>query len=104
MDLLEILKDKKAIIQAYLRILLDSKTIPGLRKMNESQETNLEVKVKILTEIVANQQADMKKMAATLLVYSQGTNFDSDIAGALAKMGRGEEALKAMFESKLNGR
>lgn len=72
--------------------------------MAESREMQLEAKVKILTEAVANQQADMKKMAAALLLYTQSNEFDSSLFEALNKMGKGNEALKTMFDNKLNGR
>jgi len=103
MDLLEILKDKKSVITSFIRILSDEKTVPGLRKMKESKETDIETQVKILTEVVANQQAEMKKMAAALLVYTQSSSFDTDIAQSLNKMGKGQEALRTMFENKLKG-
>lgn len=39
-----------------------------------------------------------------LLVYASGDNYTGDTAKVLSKMGRGEEALRAMFDQKMRGR
>jgi hypothetical protein len=101
MDILNILKDKKPVLTSFLRILSDEKTIPGLRKLKVSQETDLETKVKILCDVVANQQSDMKKIVSILLIYAQSKSFDSDAVTYLNKIGKGEEAIKTMFENLL---
>jgi len=104
MDLLAILKDKKSVIASLIKTLSDSTLIINLRKMNEKSDLSLESKVKILTEVVANQQSQIKQMSAILLIYSQSSDFDVHTAQALNKMGKGEEALRTMFDAKLNGK
>ena len=104
MDLLALLKDKKSVIASFIKTLSDKTLTVNLRKMNVNSEMSLESKVKIMTEVVANQQVQIKQMSAALLIYAQSNDFDVHTAQALAKMGRGEEALKTMFEQKLNGR
>jgi len=103
MDLLSILKDKKSVIASLIKTLSDSTLIVNLRKMNEKTDISLESKVKILTEVAANQQSQIKQMSAILLIYSQSSDFDVHTAHTLNKMGRGNEAMKAMFDAKLNG-
>jgi len=100
MDILDILKDKSAIIKELLKTACDSEKITkGLRSLKDSE--NIDFKVEKLIEITANQNIQISQLSLVLLCYAQSTSFDTDVAIMLNKMGRGEEALKQMFENKL---
>jgi hypothetical protein len=103
MDIADMLKDKKDVIKFLLKTIeTNSKMTQGLRGLKTSQ--NEHFKTEKLLEVVANQGEQIKHMSLLLLCYSQGCNFDSDIAIMMNKMGRGEEALKQMFKNKMDGR
>lgn len=96
-----LLKNKEEVIKFLLdTIKTSSKMSNGLRKLKDSD--NEEFKTEKLLEVVANQSAQIKHLTLLLLCYSQGSNFDVDVAMMLNKMGRGKEVLKHMFENKLN--
>jgi len=101
MDLLDILKNKESVIRTLLKALNDSdKYTEGLKSMKErgfSQDGMLE---KVIA-VSAAQSQQIKAISLIALVYAQGGNFDQDVATALNKMGRGEEALRAMLDKKL---
>ena len=45
-----------------------------------------------------------QRLLMLIMVYVSGDNYQSDVAHALVKMGRGEEALQEMFKQKMSGR
>lgn len=102
-DLLEILKDKRQVIKFLLKTIdKNQNACNGIRKI--SGNDNLNYKVTKTMEVVANQSLQIKSLSLLLLVYTQSDSFDVDIAKMLAKMGKGDEALKQMFKNKMEGR
>lgn len=102
MDILNLLKDKKDVIKFLMKTIeTNGKMATGLRKIKSSE--NEKFKTEKLLEVVANQSEQIKHLSLLLLCYSQGGNFDVDVATMMNKMGRGNEALKQMFKNKMNG-
>jgi len=103
MDILNLLKDKKEVISFLLQTIeSNAKMSTGLRSMMQKNVSN-DVKTQKLIEVVANQSIQIKHLSLLLLIYTQGSNFDSDTATMMMKMGRGEEALQQMFKNKMEG-
>ncbi len=69
----------------------------------EMTEANIRQKFKTMMKVVNYQNNIITKLLYLNLVYMQGSNFDSDVGTALSKMGKGEEALKAMLNKKMKG-
>ncbi len=102
-DIANLLRDKKGLIAYILKAIESSqKNAIGLRSMKErgwSQEGMLD---KVI-EVTAIQADQIKHLALVALISVQSSDFDSDVAKMMMKMGRGDEALKMMFDKKLNG-
>lgn len=104
MDILNLLKDKSKVVKFLLQTIENSDSmiegISGFSKNDNSDKFKLDT----IIRISKNQSIQIKQLASILIVYTQSSNFDGDMAGMAIKMGKGEEALKQMFENKLNGK
>lgn len=102
-DIVNLLKDKKALIKYILDMITSSEkfaqNLPQLRDRGWSEQGMLD---KVI-EVTAIQSQQIKHLALIALLVSQSHDFDSMIAEMMMKMGRDEEALKAMFEARLKG-
>ena len=102
-DILNLLKDKKALIKYILGMITSSEkfaqNLPQLRDRGWSEQGMLDK----LIEITTIQSQQIKHLALVALLISQSRDFDSMISEMMIKMGRGDEALKAMFEARLKG-
>ena len=58
---------------------------------------------KNLMVIIQMQSKDLLNLSYLSLIYMQGSNFDIDVARMLIKLGKGGEALEAMFKNKMDG-
>ncbi|MBE9489019.1 MAG: hypothetical protein IMY67_01875 [Bacteroidetes bacterium] len=101
MDILDLLKDKKGVIDFLLETIdTNAKSSEGLRKIANIEDEKR--KTQILLEVVANQSVQIKSISVLLLCYAQGSNFDSDISTMMIKMGRGREAVQQLFKNKFD--
>ena len=57
-----------------------------------------------MIEITAIQSQQIKHLALVALLLTQSNDFDAMVGQMMIKMGRGEEALSAMFDAKLKGK
>lgn len=100
-DILNLLKDKSALLKYILGMIASSdkfsRNIPHLRERGWSEQGMLD---KVL-EVTAIQSAQIKHLALVSLLLVQSDDFDAMVGKLMVKMGRGDEALRAMFESKL---
>ncbi len=100
-DILNLLKDKSALLKYILGMIASSdkfsRNIPLLRERGWSEQGMLD---KVL-EVTAIQSAQIKHLALVSLLLVQSDDFDAMVGKLMVKMGRGDEALRAMFESKL---
>ncbi len=103
-DIVNLLKDKTALIKYILGMILSSEkfaaNLPQLREKGWSEQGMLD---KVI-EITAIQSQQIKHLALVALLVVQSSDFDGHVADMMIKMGRGEEALKAMFDAKLKGK
>lgn len=103
-DIVNLLKDKKALIKYILDTITVSekfvKNLPQLRERGWSENGMLD---KVI-EISAIQSNQIKHLALIALLITQSNDFDTMVCQMMIKMGRGEEALKAMFDAKLKGK
>ena len=99
-DIVNLLKDKKALIKYILDTITVSEkfvqNLPQLRERGWSEKGMLD---KVI-EISAIQSNQIKHLALIALLITQSTDFDTMVGQMMIKMGRGEEALKAMFDAK----
>lgn len=107
--LLDLLKDKKQAIKLVIDMLDRSQKEyssleKGINMLNggASQATKIDCIQKLMI-ITQRQSMDIVNLSSILLIYLQSQNFDTDTAHLLVKMGKGEEALKTMFNNKLKG-
>lgn len=104
MDILNLLKDKSSVLKFLLQTVENSNLMAdGLNGFDKNDNSD-KFKIDTLVRISRNQSIQIKQLASILIVYTQSSNFDSDMARMAIKMGKGEEALKQMFENKLNGK
>ena len=103
-DIVNLLKDKTALIRYIYNTILSSdkfaQNLPQLREKGWSEQGMLD---KVI-EITAIQSQQIKHLALVALLVVQSSDFDGHVADMMIKMGRGEEALKAMFDAKLKGK
>lgn len=102
-DIINLLKDKSGLLKYILDMISSSeKFSTGLRSMKErgwSQEGMLD---KVI-EVSAIQSQQLKHVALVMLLLVQSDDFTTMVAKLMIKMGRGQEALKAMLDEKLKG-
>ena len=103
-DIINLLKDKSALVRYLLNMIMSSEkfsqNLPLLREKGWTEKGMLD---KVI-EITAIQSQQMKHLALVALLIAQSSDFDVMVGHMLQKMGRGEEALQAMFEAKLKGK
>ena len=103
-DIINLLRDKTALIKYLLGMIQSSEKfaqhLPHLREKGWSEQGMLD---KVI-EITAIQSQQMKHLALVALLIAQSSDFDVMVGHMLQKMGRGQEALNAMFEAKLKGK
>ena len=112
-DIVSLLKGmmsgKEEIIQALAKgIENTSKTQNGIGKVKDSvlenpSEENLRKQLHITMKSLETQSTFVNQLALICLVYVTGSNYTSDIAQALTKLGHGQDALKEMFRQKMKG-
>lgn len=102
-DFMNLLNDKSALLKYILNMIASSeKFTNGLKSMKERGWTQEGMLDKVV-EISAIQSQQMKHLALVCLLLVQSREFDQMVASLAIKMGRGEEALNAMFDARLKG-
>lgn len=101
---LNLIRDKKYLI-AYLMQQMQTSvkiadTLPQLRERGWSEHGIVDK----LTEITALQSKQILTLTQLMLIYTQDDAFSTHVAKMLNKMGRGEDALRAMFDAKMNSK
>ena len=103
-DIVNLLKDKTALIKYLIGMIQSSEkfavNLPQLREKGWSEQGMLD---KVI-EITAIQSRQIKYLALVALLLVQSRDFDTMVGHMMIKMGRGEEALKAMFDAKMKGK
>ena len=103
-DIVNLLKDKTALIMYLLGMIQSSEkfavNLPQLRGKGWSEHGMLD---KVI-EITAIQSQQIKHLALVAMLVVQSSDFDAHVGEMMIKMGRGEEALKAMLDAKLKGK
>ena len=103
-DIVNLLKDKTELIKYLIGMIQSSEkfavNLPQLREKGWSEQGMLD---KVI-EITAIQSQQIKHLALVALLLVQSSDFDTMVGRMMVKMGRGEEALKAMFDAKLKGK
>lgn len=103
-DIVNLLKDKSALIKYLIGMIQSSEkfavNLPQLREKGWSEQGMLD---KVI-EITAIQSQQIKHLALVAFLVVQSSDFDGHVGEMMVKMGRGEEALKAMFDAKLKGK
>lgn len=102
-DIANLLRDKKALIKYILDTITSSdkfaQNLPQLRERGWSEKGMLD---KVI-EITAIQSQQIKHLALVALLLTQSRDFDTMVGQMMIKMGRGDEAINAMFDAKLKG-
>jgi len=109
--ILAFVKDKRLVLEGLTDSLTKTDTnLRGLEKFIESigkadmgNEANIRNKFRTLMKVQRDQNNMLKQLLLINLIYASAGNFTADSAQMANKLGLGEEALKAMFESKLKG-
>lgn len=101
--ILSLLKDKAGLLQYIAEVMFtadrDTRGLLGMKERGFSTEGMLDNVLKV----TAKQSQQLKHLALIAFMAVQSRDFDVQVALLMNKMGRGEEALKAMFENKLKG-
>lgn len=103
-DIVNLLKDKTALVSYLLNTIQSGeKFAVNLPQMRENGWTEKGMLDKVI-EISAIQSQQIKHLALVALLLVQSRDFDKMVGDMMIKMGRGDEALKAMFEAKMKGK
>lgn len=103
-DIANLLTDKKALIKYIINMITSSeKFAQNLPQMRERGWTEKGMLDKVI-EITAIQSQQIKHLALIAMITVQSSDFDGNVGEMMVKMGRGGEALKAMFDAKLKGK
>ena len=103
-DIANLLTDKKALIKYIINMITSSeKFAQNLPQMRERGWTEKGMLDKVI-EITAIQSQQIKHLALIAMITVQSSDFDGNVGEMMIKMGRGGEALKAMFDAKLKGK
>ena len=103
-DIVNLLKDKTALVSYLLNTIQSSeKFAVNLPQMREKGWTEKGMLDKVI-EISAIQSQQIKHLALVALLLVQSRDFDKMVGDMMIKMGRGDEALKAMFDAKMKGK
>ena len=101
-DIVNLLKDKKALIKYILDMITSSEkfsqNLPQLREKGWSEQGMID---KVI-EITAIQSQQIKHLALIALLLVHSKEFDSIIAHTMMEMGRGQEALQELLRRKMN--
>ena len=73
--------------------VIDNPSEDNLRKMLKTTMSSLETQSKAINQLVL-----------ICIVYASNSNYTSDIAQTLNKLGHGKEAMQAMFKQKMEGK
>lgn len=113
-DIVSLLKGmmsgKEDVILALVRGIENSAKIQnGVAKVKDSvlenpSEENLRKQLHVTMKSLETQSAFINQLALICLVYVTGSNYTSDIAQSLIKLGHGQDALKEMFNQKMKGK
>ncbi len=102
-DIVNLLKDKKGLIKYIIdTITVSEKFMQNLPKLRERGWSEKGMLDKVI-EISAIQSSQIKHLALIALLVTQSRDFDTMIGQMMIKMGRGDEALQAMFDAILKG-
>lgn len=102
-DIVNLLRDKSALIKFLLNAIMASqKNAVGLCSMKQNGWTQAGMLDKVI-EVTAIQSKQIQTLSLIALLMCTSRDFDTMVAEMMMKMGRGDEALKAMFEAKMNG-
>ena len=100
-DIVNLLNDKSALLKYILNMITSSEkfseNLPLMRDKGWSEQGMLD---KVI-EVTSIQSQQIKHLGLIALVLAQSDDFDVMIGHMLNKMGRGEEALRAMINAKL---
>jgi hypothetical protein len=108
---IQFLKDKPAAMNTLfddLQRLISLNT--GLSKFltnideEEMNEENVRQKIRTIMRVVKSQNSMLIKFITLLIAYTQGKNFENDIAVLLQKFGKGDEALEILLDNKSKGK
>lgn len=103
-DIVNLLKDKEALIRYILDMIMSSekfaKNLPQMRQRGWSEQGMLD---KVI-EITAIQSQQIKHLALVAMISVQSNDFNTAVGQMMIKMGRGEDALKAMLDAKFKGK
>ncbi len=100
---------KEDVIQALAKGIENTSRIQnGISKVKDSvlenpSEENLRKQLHITMKSLETQSTFVNQLALICLVYVTGSNYTSDIAQALIKLGHGKEAVQEMFRQKMQG-
>lgn len=106
---MDMLKNKDKILSSILKdIDTSDKNMKSFEKLcalfEQGKEVNTEKALTACAKSIKHMNDMNRRMLIVLLVYTAGNNFSSDSASVLVKLGRGEEALREIFKSKMAGR
>lgn len=103
-DIVNLLKDKTALVSYLLNTIQSGEkfavNLPQMRENGWSEQGMLDKVIEISTI----QSRQIKHLALVALLLVQSRDFDKMVADMMIKMGRGDEALKAMFDAKMKGK
>jgi len=95
-----ILKDRIAEDDCKNGFILDGfpRTVPQAEALDA-----MGIQIDKVIEITAIQSQQIKHLGLVALITVQSRDFNGNVGEMMVKMGRGEDALKAMFDAKLKG-
>jgi hypothetical protein len=100
-DIVDLINNKESLLGYLNQMVMSSeKNAAGLRSMKERGFSDAGMLEKVI-EVTAIQSDQIGNLAIIALFIVQGGDWDKNVAEVMMRMGRGKEALQAMFNAKL---
>lgn len=109
-DILDLIKDKKKVFKWLTDISADSQDAFEMLEKSRNkiiEETDIESMKKHLRNTmlaVSKLSVNIFNLTQILSIYVSSDNFDSTVAQAAMRVGKGEEALRVMLKNKMRGK
>lgn len=113
-NIIQLISDKAGLLKQLLDVIdRNYQQAEGCKKLRESlvrkenpnhSPENLAHASSIALAVSAKNSEDLMLLAQLILVYSQGNQMSTDAAMMANKLGKGHDAIRAMFKAKMDGR
>lgn len=105
---MQMLEKPEELIKSLLKdVETCNSNMVAFQKLEQLFADGKDVKTEAVMKASAKSLSHLSELNAKILlllvIYTSGDNFSSDVGRILVKLGRGQDALQAMFRKKMGG-